>query len=118
MKLPRAATAPAAWLRGADSRRGIIIPGINCKRSFAWQSICSGAAGIVSGAIRLASGMLRWLESADRMAAGMQNWISRVPLRYVVAAMAKLPPCGPAADRQHVDVDAGAAGRFRITFTC
>ena len=52
------------------------------------------------------------------MGAGGRNWISKVPLRYVVAAMAKLPPCERGADGERVDVDAGAAGKFRITFTC
>lgn len=52
------------------------------------------------------------------MQALSRNWITKIPLRYIVAAMARLPAPGPAAERQQVDVDAGPAGRFRVTFIC
>jgi hypothetical protein len=40
----------------------------------------------------------------------------QVPGHYIVAAMDNLPPCGPEAIDQQVEIDIGQMGRFRVTF--
>jgi hypothetical protein len=45
-----------------------------------------------------------------------RNPLARIPGRYVIEAMDRLPPSGPDAAAQQVDVDVPFWGRFRITF--
>ena len=43
--------------------------------------------------------------------------LSRIPGQYIVEAMDRLPPCGPAAKIRDLDIDVPFWGRFRVTFT-
>jgi len=42
--------------------------------------------------------------------------ISQVPGHLILAAMDKLPTCGPGSANQGIAVDAGFMGRFQVTF--
>jgi hypothetical protein len=40
----------------------------------------------------------------------------QIPGQYIVDAMEKLPPCGPASTSQQIGVDVPFWGRFKVTF--
>lgn len=42
--------------------------------------------------------------------------LSRIPRAYIVGAMDHLPPCGPEATVQYLQIEVPLRGRFRVTF--
>ncbi len=45
-----------------------------------------------------------------------RNCLSKIPARYIIDAMGRLPPCGPASTSQQLGVNLPIWGGFQITF--
>ena len=50
------------------------------------------------------------------MTSAVPSAIRQIPGHYIMAALDTLPPCGPGAIDQQVDIDVGQLGCFRVTF--
>jgi hypothetical protein len=50
------------------------------------------------------------------MTSAIRSAIRQIPGDYIMAALDKLPPCGPGATDQQVEIDVGQLGRFWVTF--